>query len=122
VRRQADNLDAYLQAPGLTVIAQPIYNTVFNLSEGRPLVVKWEDGKGRRAEMVTVELSESGFRRQLPNGDDPLQLTIEQSNLVLTDSERVTVTRMNDVNLAGGTPSSVFSASTHHDVPFIVQQ
>jgi hypothetical protein len=120
VKRQSDNLEAYLQVPGLTVITQPIFNTAFNLSEGKPLLVKWEDTKGRRAETVTVQLEKSGFRREFPLGDDPLQLSIELSNVVPGD-ERVTVTRIDDVNLAGGTPASVFSASTHHSVPFIVQ-
>jgi hypothetical protein len=120
VQRQSDNLEAYLQVPGLTVVTQPVYNTTFSVADGRPLLVKWEDAKGRRAEIVTVRLDRSGFRRELPMGEDPLQLSIELSNVVSGD-ERVTVTRMNDVNLAGGTPGSVFSATTHHDVPFVVQ-
>ncbi|HZA49641.1 MAG TPA: hypothetical protein VE549_02810 [Myxococcaceae bacterium] len=117
-----DGLEAYLQVPGFTEITQPIYDTTFRVSDGQPLVVKWRDNEGRRAEMVTVELGDPGsphFRRQL--NDDPLQLSIELSNVMVTDTERVTVSRRSDLNLAGGTPGSVFSAVTFHRVPFHVQ-
>ena len=119
IKRGNDGLDGYLQAPGHTVITQPIANTTFSLANAQPLLVKWEDDMGHRAEAVTVELHQSQFVRQL--SEDPLQLSIPVNNLQGPTDERVEVTRTNEVNLAGGTPGSVFRASTHHSIQFRVE-
>lgn len=120
VRRGSDWVEAYIQTPGYTAITQPIFDTTFLLSEGRPLVVKWTDSENRRAEGVTIRLSDAGFTHLIQNGD-PLEFPIEPTSLTVTDSETVTVERRNDMNLAGGTAGSVFTAATEHHIPFRVQ-
>jgi hypothetical protein len=119
VRRDNDHLDAYVSAPGITEISQPFANSTFLRAGGQPLVVKWEDRIGRRAETVSIELHQADQFFPLP--DDPLQYSIEVNRLVGTGDERLEVTRTNTVTLAGGASGSVFSATTHREIPFIVE-
>jgi hypothetical protein len=119
VRRGADGLDAYLHAPGITEITEPIANTTFRRVDGEPLMVQWRDDAGHRAEAVNVDFEQSDYVRQL--SEDPLQLQVDRNDLVGTDSERVEVTRTTAVDLAGGTPGSVFTATTQHAIRFRVE-
>jgi hypothetical protein len=119
VRRGDDYLDAYVQAPGITEISQPFANSTFRRADGEPLIVKWEDRVGHRAESSSVQLHQADQFFPLPN--DPLQYSIQVNMLVGTGDERVEVTRTNNVTLAGGTPGSVFSASTHRTISFVVE-
>ncbi|MBX5481273.1 MAG: hypothetical protein IRZ16_05405 [Myxococcaceae bacterium] len=123
VKRGQDALDAYLVAPGITTITQPLDGSTFDRSQGEPLVVKWKDGYGRRAESsVAVDFERApGQADKSFTREDPLELEVEANNLVATDHERVTVTRKNEIALAGGVPGSTFSAETHHRVEFIVK-
>lgn len=118
VKRGDDVLQAYLQAPGITIITNPISATTFTRADGNPLIVKWQD-EGHRAEAVRIELNDSNFRRDLSN--DPLELAIPVNSLVPTGNERVEVNRSTEVNLEGGTPGSLFRATTRHRIEFIVQ-
>jgi hypothetical protein len=114
VRRDPDGLDAYLYSPGITEITEPNANTTFRRAEGEPLLVQWRDEAGHRAETVNVELEDADFNQ--PLRDDPLELRIEPHELVQSDNERLEVSRFTSVELAGGAPGSVFTATTYHSI------
>lgn len=121
VRRGDDGLDAYLEAPGTTTVMEPIGGTAFRRADGKPLVVKWKDSDGHRAQVATVDFQKSdGADRQFADYDDPFQVEIEP-NILTPDSEKLEVRRKNEVKLEGGTPGSVFSAETKHQIEFVVE-
>lgn len=121
VKRGEDGLDAYLEAPGITTITEPIGGTTFRRTDGEPLIVKWKDGEGRRAQIVTVDFDHSdGADRNFSDFDDPMEVSIEP-NILNPDNERVEVRRKNEVQLEGGTAGSAFSAETKHRIEFVVE-
>lgn len=119
VRRGNDRLDARLEAPGMTVITEPIGGTTYRRVDGVPLTVKWKDDSGHRAMRVRVTLDKAGFDRTLT--EDPVLLAIEPNLLTAEDKEKVRVERWNEVELAGGTAGSSFKVETHHQIEFRVE-
>lgn len=120
VKRGEDGLEAYLSAPGITNITEPLGGTTFKRGDGNAMMVRWKDGEGRRAELVEVDFSEADEAdRDL--AEDTLELEVEPNRLVATDRERLEVRRTNEVKLAGGTPGSVFKATTRHRIEFKVE-
>ena len=121
VKRGQDELDAYLVAPGITTITEPIAATTFKRAEGKPLMVKWKDSDGDRAQIVKIDFDKSDSAdREFSDWDDPFELQVEPNTLV-PDNERVTVSRQNQINLEGGTAGSIFTAETHHRIQFTVE-
>jgi hypothetical protein len=108
VRRGNDGLDAYVEAPGTTVVTEPIGGTTFRRSEGKPLLVRWKDSENRRAQVVTLDFDKSSGLN-LSMQEDRLELLIDQSRLSATNKERLEVRRKNEVSLAGGTPGSTLA-------------
>ncbi len=120
VKRGTDALDAYVEAPGITTITNPIGGTTFRRADGKPLLVQWKDSDGRRAQVVTIDFDKAdGADTSL--AEDRLEHSIEQNRLVVDDKERVEVRRKNEIQLAGGTPGSIFSATTEHRIEFRVE-
>ncbi|MBI3184051.1 MAG: hypothetical protein HYZ28_18105 [Myxococcales bacterium] len=119
VRRGNDRLDAYLQTPGYTTIVEPIAQTTFRRTEGKPLAVKWKDSFDRRAKTVTVDVDKAKYQRTLP--EDPLSHEIEANRLVSENNERITLERVNEIELAGGTPGSIFRGTSKHRIEVNVE-
>ncbi len=120
VRRGKDELDAYLEAPGVTTITAPVGGTTFRRSNGENLVVEWKDEKGRRADVVEVD-----FRRaddaDRTFGEDPREYEVDFNRLRAADDERIEVRRRNEVNLEGGVPGSRLTATTKHRIDLTVE-
>lgn len=122
VKRGQDELDAYLVAPGVTTITEPIAGTTFRRGAGEPLTVKWKDGFDRRADNVEVDFDDAqGQADKAFTQEDPLEAEVQANTLVATDKEKVRVIRRNEINLEGGVPGSTFRAVTHHRIEFAVE-
>ena len=119
VKRGNDNLDAYLVAPGVTTITEPIDGTVFRRGDGQPFTLKWKDGEGRHSDSVKIDFNKADADVDLD--EDPMERQIEANRLTATNNETVTVTRSNTIDLAGGTPGSRFTAETTHHISFVVE-
>lgn len=121
VKRGDDGLEAYLEAPGLTTITDPIGGTTFRRADGNPMVVRWKDTDGRRAQIVTVDFDKAdNADRQFSDFDDPGEVQLE-ANVLVADKERLELRRRNEVKLEGGTAGSVMSAETKHRIEFVVE-
>jgi len=120
VSRGADRVDAYLQAPGVTTIVAPLAGTTFVRADGLPLDVTWKDDAGRRAEQVELTLDHAD-QASITLPIDTLEHQVEANRLIATDKERLGLKRKNQVDLAGGAPGSLFSATTEHSIEFAVQ-
>lgn len=119
VKRGQDELDAYVAAPGVTTITQPIADTTFRRVDGKPFELVWKDGEGRRAEKVHIDFDHSDADLDLD--EDTLSHEFEANRLTASDREHVRVTRANTVDLAGGTPGSAFTAESTHQIEFTVE-
>ncbi|MFT3707255.1 MAG: hypothetical protein QM817_06275 [Archangium sp.] len=119
VLRGNDLLDGSIEAPGATVITDPVANTTFSKSAGAPLLVRWKDARGAIASSTTLHLDKAKFDQSLPGG--AREFPIDVASLVVNDKERVRVERTNEVVLAGGNSGSVLSASTEHEIEFKVE-
>lgn len=119
IRRGPDRLDAYLVTPGVTVITEPIAATTFRRADGRPLAIRWKDDLGRRAKRVRVQLDKAKIDQTF--NEDALAFDVEPNRLVPDGSERITVERTNEIELAGGIPGSVFRAQSRHRIEIKVE-
>jgi hypothetical protein len=119
VLRGNDILDASIEAPGATVITNPVANTSFSKSGGAPLLVQWKDARGALAGSTSLHLDKAKFDQTLPAG--AREYPVDASALVVNDKEKVRVERTNEVSLAGGASGSVLSASTEHEIEFKVE-
>ncbi|MFW6369029.1 MAG: hypothetical protein ACOC0J_00410 [Myxococcota bacterium] len=113
-------LEAYLEVPGYTTITSPIANTSYRPTAETPLDVQWEDSFGRRADHVDVELNRNDYELRLDG--DPRSHEIPASNFDDDGSERITIERFNEIDLAGGARGSFFVGTTRHRVDFTVEE
>ncbi len=120
VTRGADELEAYLEAPGITTITSPISWTTFRRANGDDLQVTWKDEKNRRADYVTIDFARANGADREMTGDER-RYVVDFNRLEADDKERIEVKRRNEVNLAGGTPGSRFSATTKHRIELKVE-
>jgi hypothetical protein len=118
VKHGEDHLKAYLEAPGVTHITSPLGNTTF-LRAADPLIVKWTDTEGRKAEVVELRLDKA--KADFATAEDKGEYRVEASRLVSEDKEKVEVRRRNEINLAGGVPGSSFRATSKHEIEFRVE-
>lgn len=119
VRRGNDRLDAYLEAPGITTITQPIAGTTFSRAAAKPMEILWRDSFDRKAKQVDVDLDKADYKISL--ADDTHSHLVEPNRLVADGSERIRIERFNEVELAGGTPGSSFRATTRHQIELRVE-
>jgi len=120
VSRGTDRVDAYLQAPGVTTIVAPLAGTTFDRAVGQPLDITWKDDAGRRAEQVELSLDHAD-QASVTLPVDTLEHQVEANRLIATDKEKLDLKRKNQIELAGGAPGSLFSATTEHSIEFAVQ-
>lgn len=119
IQRGADELEAYLQAPGTTTITRPDPGEVFNRALGEPLRVEWSDDAGRRAEVVEVRLQQGAYERA--STEDPGHREIPPGTWSEATQETVFVERINDLPLEGGASGSLFKAISEATLTFSVQ-
>jgi hypothetical protein len=119
VVRGSDVLDGSIEAPGATVITDPVANTTFRKADGAPLLVRWKDSRNAGATTTSLRIDKAKIDQSL--GAGVLQTFIEANQLVVEDKEKVRVERTNEVTLAGGASGSVLSASTEHEIEFKVE-
>ncbi len=120
VERGADKLEAFLVAPGLTTLTEPTPGQVFGRAAQQNLRVRWRDESGRSAERVEISLDKADYDTSRP--EDPGSHEIPYSTWTQAEQEeRVTITRTNDINLAGGISGSTFKAVSSGRVDFVVQ-
>lgn len=112
-------LDGSIEAPGATLITDPISDSTYRRADGPALVIRWKDARNARANSTQLNLDKAKIDRSIPPGVP--ELVVEQSQLTVTDKERVRIVRSNEVSLAGGVPGSVLSASTSHQIEFRVE-
>lgn len=121
ITRGADKLEAFIVAPGLTSITHPLPGQIFDHTANASLPVRWKDDVGRWADQVTVDADHGDYNDQL-RADDPGERAIPSTAWTQPYAqERITVTRENLLNLAGGAAGSVFKARTSANVNFAVQ-
>lgn len=119
VIRGNDILDGSIEAPGATVITEPVANTTFSKAAGQPLLIRWKDARGAGPFTTTVRLDQAKLDPPVPGG--AVQIFVEPGQLVVDDQESVRVERVNEISLAGGAAGSTLSASTEHEIEFKVE-
>jgi hypothetical protein len=119
VKNGDDYLVARLEAPGATIITEPVSQTTYRRTDGRPLPLRWRDEFGHRAKQVTIDFARADYDRTFT--EDAFGHDVAPNSLVPEKRERVTITRWNEVGLAGGVAGSVFKAQTAHQIDFIVE-
>lgn len=119
VVRGTDLLDGSIEAPGATLITDPLSDTTYRRADGPPLIIRWKDGRNAGASAIQVRLEKAKIDRAIPAGI--LEMRVEPSELIVTDKEKVRVERSNEVSLAGGAPGSVLSAGTEHEIEFRIE-
>lgn len=120
VKRGDDELYAYLEAPGVTRITNPVAETTFRRAEAQNLLVEWEDLEGRDADFVEVDFKEADDADATLDGD-PGELEVDFNRLRPDHEEHLSVNRRNQLNLEGGVPGSTFTAESHHGFKFTVE-
>lgn len=118
VLRGKDQLDGSIEAPGATLITEPISGSTFRRADNKPLVIRWKDERNGPAEKTRLRLEKAKLERDLQQG--VFMDTVELNSLEV-GTEKVGVTRTNDVDLAGGTAGSTLSASTDHEIEFKIE-
>lgn len=119
VLRGTDMLDGSIEAPGASLIVEPISDSTYRRADGAPLVVRWKDERGAIATSTQVRLDKAKIDRSVPPGT--LELRFDPSELRVDNKERVRLERSNEVSLAGGAGGSTLSASTEHSIEFRVE-
>lgn len=119
VIRGRDQLDGSLEAPGATLITDPIFNTTYRRDAGPPLVIRWKDSRNAGAASTQLRMDKANIDRTIPPG--AFELVVQQSELVVSDKEKIRLERSNKIELAGGAPGSELSVSTEHSVEFRVE-
>lgn len=117
--RGNDALDGSIEAPGSTLITDPVSSSTYRRADGPPLLIRWKDARNGHANTTQLHLDKANLDRSIPSG--VLELVVDPSQLTVTDKEKVRVERTNEVSLAGGVPGSVLSASTSHQIEFRVE-
>lgn len=118
VIRGNDKLDGSIDAPGPTLITNPISDSTFKKADGQPLIVTWKDTRNAPAHATQVRFDKANLDQAIPDG--VLELRVDPANLKV-DKETVRVDRTNEIALAGGSAGSVLSASTTHEIEFRVE-
>lgn len=118
VLRGTDLLDGAIDAPGETLIVNPISGSTFRRADNLPLIVQWKDARGSVASITKLELDKAKVDRAIAQG--VLAERVEAADLEV-GGEKVKVTRSNEVGLAGGAAGSLLSATTDHEVEFKVE-
>lgn len=118
VIRGSDKLDGSIEAPGATLITDPISNSTYRRADGAPLLIRWKDERNSPASATQVHLDKANLDRSIPAGIFELRV---DPNELRVDKEKVRVERSNEVALAGGAPGSLLSAGTDHEIEFNVE-
>lgn len=119
VVRGNDLLDGAIEAPGATVITDPVSDTTYRRADGPPLLIRWRDARGGAAGSTRLRMDKAKLDRAIPAG--VFEVRVEARDLVVDDKEKVQVERSSEVQLAGGAPGSTLSASTEHEIEFRVE-
>ena len=119
VIRGNDLLDGSIEAPGATLITDPIGGSTFRRAVGPPLVIRWKDARGAPASSTNLRVDKAKIDRAIPAG--VMEVQVLPNELVVDDKENIRVQRSNEVSLAGGSPGSVLSAQTEHEIEFRVE-
>ena len=114
-----DQLDGSIEAPGATLITDPIGGSTFRRADGPPLLIRWKDSRGALANNTNLRVEKAKIDRAIPTGVYEVQ--IAPNELVVDDKENIRVQRSNEVALAGGAPGSLLSAQTEHELEFRVE-
>lgn len=117
VTRGDDRLDGSIDAPGATLITNPVEDQVVKASE--PFTVQWRDTRNAPAHDVHLRLQKADVDRTLEPG--ALDFHLDANALAPTGDETVRVERGNTVELAGGATGSELSAATSHQIHFKVE-
>lgn len=112
-------LDGSIEAPGATLITDPIDGSTFRRADGLPLSIRWRDSRNASAASTQLRLDKAKIDRALPQGI--YEVLVAPDDLRVDDKEKVRVERSNEVALAGGAAGSVLSASTEHSIEFRVE-
>lgn len=112
-------LDGAIEAPGATLITEPISDSTYRRAAGPPLLIRWRDGRNASASSTRLRLDKANIDRSIPAGVS--EVRIDPNELSVSDKEKVRLERSNEVNLAGGVAGSVLSASTEHEIEFRVE-
>lgn len=119
VIRGNDLLDGSIDAPGATLITDPVDGSTFRRAVGPPLVIRWKDSRGAPASTTSLRLDKAKIDRAIPAG--VMEVLIQPNELVVDDKEKVRLQRSNEVSLAGGATGSLLSAQTEHEIEFRVE-
>lgn len=119
VIRGNELLDGAIEAPGATLITEPISDSTYRRAAGPPLVIRWKDSRNASASTTQLRLDKANIDRSIPAG--VMEVRIDPNELTVNDKEKVRLERSNEVNLAGGVAGSVLSASTEHEIEFRVE-
>jgi hypothetical protein len=115
-----DSLEAYLVAPGQTIVTAPEPGSTFNRANSYSFVLRWRDDREQKAEVVNIDYLHSTAANASLSSDTGVQ-NVDPTNMVASDPEQVNVRRGNKVTLAGGTAGSFFSATTVGSMQFRVE-
>lgn len=118
VLRGQDLLDGSIEAPGATVITEPVAGTTYRRADG-PLRIQWRDSRGAGARSTQLRLDKAKIDRSIAEG--VIVFDIDPADLVVDDKEQIRIERRNEVSLAGGAAGSVLSAGTQHEIEFRVE-
>lgn len=119
VIRGNDLLDGSIEAPGATLITDPIGASTYRRADGPPLVIRWKDSRGALAHTTNLRVEKAKIDRAIPLG--VYEMRVEQNELVVDGKENIRVQRSNEVSLAGGASGSQLSAQTEHEIEFRVE-
>ncbi|MDP1829911.1 MAG: hypothetical protein Q8L48_42005 [Archangium sp.] len=119
VIRGNELLDGAIEAPGATLITDPISDSTYRRADGPPLLIRWKDSRNAGASTTRLRLDKANLDKSIPSG--VYEVRVDPNELVVSDKEKVRLERSNEVNLAGGVGGSVLSASTEHEIEFRVE-
>ncbi len=118
VIRGKDLLDGSIEAPGATLIVDPISDSTYRRADG-PLIIRWRDSRGAPAGSTQLRLEKAKIDRAIQEG--VTDLLVDPNELVVSDKEQIRIERTNQVSLAGGIAGSSLSAGTEHSIEFRVE-
>ncbi len=118
VIRGDDLLDGAIEAPGATLIVDPISGSTYRRADG-PLLIRWRDGRNVVTGSTQLRLEKAKIERSIQQG--VADLLIDPNDLVVDDKEQIRLERSNQVSLAGGVAGSTLSAGTEHSIEFRVE-
>jgi hypothetical protein len=119
VRRGNDWLDGAIDAPGASLITEPIADSTFRRAGGAPFIVRWKDEFNAVANRTQVKLRTADIIQNPAPGVTELRLS--PTSLSSNQDERIDLERSNEVFLIGGSAGSVLSAQTSHSIQFRVE-